>query len=758
MRLTFRNAAPIGFGLLLWVGLQTAATAGDADKQQKHWSFQPIKRPALPAVSDPEWSRSPIDRFILAKMEAEGIKPVAAAQRRILIRRLYLDLIGLPPDPDQVRAFVEDKAPDAIAKVVDQLLASPHYGQRWARHWLDVVRYAETNGYERDGAKPNAWRYRDYVIDSLNHDKPYDRFLAEQLAGDELADSDAPAQIATTFLRLGTWDDEPAEPLVDRYDQLDDALGTAATAFMGITLRCARCHDHKFEPFSQVDYYRMLAVFQPLKRPQNNRDELDRPVGTEAEIAAYREGHAKTDPLLSGTWDRIESLIKPEIDRLLGPPKAAQKGNTEPRRTSLHPLAVHAFRTEPSKRTATERILVEHFAEKLEAEVREIAPEEVKAALRPLDERRAALKAALPKELPHAYIWYEEGPKAPVTHVLKRGDPTQEGDTVEPGLPAVLAGRGPDGPKPTARSTGRRLWLAHWLTDRENPLVARVIVNRIWQFHFGKGLVASSNDLGVMGDEPSHPQLLDWLASEFMASGWRLKPLHRMIVLSQTYQRSSAIQPEAAKVDSEDSMLWRWRQRRLEAEVVRDSILAVSGRLNAQMAGPGFYPTLPSAVLEGQSRPGEGWGKSDDREQSRRSVYIFAKRSLGVPEIELLDAPDTTSSCEQRIVSTTGPQALAFLNGAFIHEQARHFASRLVAEAGTRPSDQVERAFALALGRPPRPDESRAALEFLDKQEQQIKGEIADAKSAPPALDSRRKALEAFCLVVLNTNEFVYSN
>ena len=261
-----------------------------------------------------------------------------------------------------------------------------------------------------------------------------------------------------------------------------------------------------------------------------------------------------------------------------------------------------------------------------------------------------------------------------------------------------------------------------------------------------------------MGDTPTHPELLDWLASEMVASGWRLKPLHRMIVLSQTYQRSSAWQPEAAKVDPDDTMLWRFRQRRLEAEVVRDSILAVSGQLNTRMAGPGFYPTLPRAVLEGQSRPGEGWGKSGEREQSRRSVYIFAKRSLAVPELELLDAPDSTSSCEQRVVSTTGPQALAFLNGAFIHEQARQFASRLVAEAGERREDQVARAFALALSRPPRLDESRAALEFLEKQEQQIKIEIAGAKSPHAPGDGARRALEAFCLVVLNTNEVVYNN
>jgi hypothetical protein len=419
--------------------------------------------------------------------------------------------------------------------------------------------------------------------------------------------------------------------------------------------------------------------------------------------------------------------------------------------------ATVAFRTAAASRTPDQRFLVEEYGAKLLAEAVKLAPAEVKAALRPLEERLGAVRAGR-KELPRAYIWYEEGPKAPITHVLKRGNPEQPGPALEPGLPAVLAPEQRDQPRPTARSTGRRLWLAHWLTRGENPLVARVIVNRLWQFHFGRGLVASSNDLGVMGDAPTHPELLDWLAAEAMDLGWRLKPLHRLIALSATYAQSSASQVEAAGIDPENTMLWRHRQRRLEAEGVRDSILAVSGQLNARMAGPGFYPTLPPAVLAGQSVPGQGWGKSDEREQARRSVYIFAKRSLGVPEIDLLDGPDTTSSCEQRIVSTTGPQALAFLNGSFIHEQARKFASRLIAEAGDQPRSQVERAFALALVRPPRPEETRASLAFLEKQEGQIKSETGPTKPTRSPEEIRRAALEAFCLVIFNTNEFVYTN
>ncbi len=688
MRSTHGTIGLLALGLALGgVAVVPSAEAGDsADTSTKHWAFVPARRPELPDVADAGWTQNPIDRFVKARMDAAGVKPVAAADRRTLIRRLYLDLIGLPPNPVEVTAFAADESPAAVAKVVDRLLASPQYGERWARHWLDVVRYAETNGYERDGAKPSAWRYRDYVIDALNRDKPYDRFVTEQLAGDELEGSDAEAQIATTFLRLGTWDDEPADPGVDRYDQLDDVLGTTATAFVGVTLRCARCHDHKFEPFTQVDYYRMLAIFQPLKRPQNDRTDLDRPVGTEADLLRYRAATAKSDAEFASVWERIEGLLSPELSALFAPPQKPKDGRPAPPRTSLTPRETAAFRRAAPTRTAAERDIVRLSAQKLEDEARALAPAEVRAALKPLDERLATVLAARPAEPPHAYIWYEDGAKAPATHVLKRGDPTRPGVAVEPAVPAAL-GAGPTrAPQPTSRSTGRRLWLARWLTAPDNCLTARVIVNRIWQFHFGEGLVASSNDFGLMGEAPSHPELLDWLACELVASGWRLKPLQRMIVLSRAYQLSSALDVEAAQARPGRQAALALAPRRLEAEAVRDSILAVSGRLNPRMAGHSVYPTLAQAVLAGQSRPGDGWGKSDQREQAHRSVYIFAKRSLGVPELELLDTPDNTSSCERRIVSTTGPQALTFLNGSFIHEQAQHLAARLAREAGDAPA------------------------------------------------------------------------
>jgi hypothetical protein len=746
---------PARFLVLVW-GLSLCLAAGRAAAEparSQHWAFQPVRRPAVPAVGRTAWVRAPLDAFVLARLEEKGIEPAPPADRRTLLRRVYLDLVGLPPTPAEQQAFLADDSPTALARVVDDLLSRPQYGERWARHWLDVARFAETNGYERDGAKPHSWRYRDYVIDAFNRDKPYDRFVMEQIAGDELPDTSAETQIATTFLRLGTWDDEPAEPTRDRYDQLDDVLGTTATAFLGVTLRCARCHDHKFEPFPQVDYYRMLAVFEPLKRPQLGRMDLDRAVGNPAELAREREQTKKADAEADALKEQIDALKTTLRDRLLA--------GTD-KKTSLPPEAVAAFQAEAGSRTSVQKELVKRFAGKLEEEVRSSATAEEKGRLEELERRLAAVNAGRPKDRPRAYIWYEDSAKAPPTYVLQRGDPARHKQEVTPGLPAVLVGQQPEPPQPLARSTGRRLWLARWLTRPDNPLTARVIVNRVWQAHFGRGLVRTANDFGVMGEPPTHPELLDWLAAEFMAKGWSIKELHRSIILSSTYQMSSSTEdrqagrglPEAARLDPSGAMLSRWRQRRLEAEAVRDSILAVSGRLNPQTGGPGMYPDLPRAVLEGQSRPGEGWGKSDERQQARRSIYIYVKRALAVPELEVLDSPDTTSSCEQRIVSTIAPQALTFLNGEFANRQARHFAARLRREAGADAAAQVRLAFELALCRPPRPEEGELALAFLATQQKQI--EADPRKAGKPEPEAARKALEALCLVILNMNEFVY--
>jgi hypothetical protein len=740
-----------------WIegGAKSADAGNVADSKtdpSSHWAFQAPVRPAIPTVKKKAWVRTSVDAFILAELEKKGIRPPQPADSTTLARRAYFDLIGLPPTPEDRKAFLADKGPDAFAKLTKNLLARSEYGERWARHWLDVARYAESNGYERDGAKPQAWRYRDYVIDAFNKDKPYDRFLTEQIAGDEVEGSNAETQIATSFMRLGTFDDEPAEPLLDRYDQLDDVVGTTSAAFLGITLRCARCHDHKFDPYKQTDYYRFLAVFEPLKRPLDGQKELDRLVGTEAELNAYRLATSKADEQVTPLRRQLD-----ELKRTLTKQFLAKKASA-PVDTTWTDLAetVMAFQVPADQRSKEQKELVKKYEERLDKDIRTIATGEEVANLDGWTSQIAAINAARPKEPPRAYVWYEESPKPPVTHLLVRGDPTRHGDELQPGTPVVLGAALPEAPKSTSTTSGRRLWLAKWMTSPNNPLTARVIVNRLWQWHFGEGLVTTENDYGVVGQRPTNQALLDYLATELIQSGWSLKHIQRLIMESSTYRASAAWNEQAAKIDPDDTLHWRWKPRRLDAESVRDSLLAVSGQLNREMHGPSIYPDLPRAVLEGQSRPGEGWGKSDEKEASRRSVYIFAKRAIAVPELETLDAPDSTSSCEKRDVSLTGPQALTFLNGTFTNLQAHKLAERLESEAGHEVKAQLAKAFELVLSRTATAEELRAAAEFLAKQQQQIEADAKTASKSEPG--AARRALEAFCLVMLNSNEFFYLN
>lgn len=714
-----------------------------------HWAFLTPKRPPVPDVGRHDRVRTPVDAYIQSQLEQSGIEPAPPAERGTLLRRAYLVLTGLPPTPEQTATFLAEQSPDAYDRLIDELLARPQFGERWARHWLDVVRYAESNGYERDGAKPHAWRYRDYVIEAFQKDKPFDRFLTEQLAGDEIEDSDAESQIATTFLRLGTWDDEPADPMVDRYDQLDDVLGVSAATFLGVTIRCARCHDHKFEPFSQKDYYRLLSVFEPLKRPQNDRTDLDRLVGTEAELAAYRTAMEKADQAVNRLRGEVNKTRQAVLDRLF---KKAADPSADLSFLN-HAETVLAYRKDSQKRSDGEKELVAAFEKNLDAAVFREATEEEAAGLKHGTSETAAIEASRPAEPPRAYIWYEDGSIPPVTRLLERGDTTRPADVVYPAAPTVLGRISLDPDKRLSSSTGRRLALARWMTDARNPLVSRVIVNRIWQWYFGEGLVASENDFGVAGEHPSNPELLDYLATELVRSGWSLKHVHRLIAKSAAFQRSTAWNEAAAAKDVDNRLLWRWKPRRLEAEVVRDSMLAVSGGLNPKKGGASIFPPLPQSVLDGQSRPGLGWETSDAAESARRSIYVFVKRSLAVPELEMLDAPDNTSSCEQRRVSITGPQALTFLNGDFTNQQARLLAQRLQREAGDDPQGQIRLAFQLALGRPPADDQVEEALRFLTKQAAQVK---SDSDGPVGERDATLKALEAFCLVLLNMNEFFY--
>jgi hypothetical protein len=714
------------------------------DDDRNHWAFRPvptIRPPLLGRQAD--WVRNPVDAFILQRLHERGLSPSSAADDRTWLRRVTFDLIGLPPTPEQVDEFLNDKSSNARERVVDRLLADPGYGIRWGRRWLDVVRYADTNGYERDGNKAHVWRYRDYVIDSLNVDKPFDRFLTEQLAGDELDKSTAESMIATTFLRLGTWDDEPADPLVDRYDQLDDVIGTVSATFLGLTLRCARCHNHKFEPLSQIDYARMLAVFEPLKRPQRDREELDVAVGTREEIANYSAAVARRDAALQSLRDQLKVLDDQVRERFF-----------QIKPSQLAAEAIEAHRTPEARRSDAQKKLVKETQKQFEDEVTKIHTADEQRQRSGFEAASQAIQSAGPTELPRAYIFQEPAGPPPVTQVFRRGNPTTPAGAVTAGIPVVLAATETAGLSPSDRAMRRRLSLAKWMTDAKNPLVSRVIVNRLWQGHFGDGLVGTENDFGTAGDAPTHPELLDWLAAELLRNGWRLKPIHKLIVLSNTYGQSSTRRGEADTIDTANDLLWRFPYRRLEAEAIRDAVLAVSGQLNPKMSGPGMYPKIATEVLAGQSRPGAGWGAFDEREASRRSAFVFVKRSLVVPEFELLDFADTNASCEQRPVSTIPTQALTLLNGEFFNQQARHFAERLIRDAGADPAQQVTKAYRLALSRLPTSDDVAAALAFLDRQSNRLRDE-AGLAGQPPA-DFHKLALQALCLVLYNLNEFVY--
>ena len=766
LRLLQRMACIVG-AILGAVGISTAGEPYGRfqfdDSQREHWAFVAPVRPELPEVSDTSWVRTPIDGFILAKLDESSIKPAPPADRRVLLRRVHLDLIGLPPTIDEQRAFLADNSPEAYARVVDDLLSRPQYGERWARHWLDVVRYAESNGYERDNPKPNVWRYRDWVVDALNADKPYDQFMIEQLAGDELEGSDAAAQIATSFLRLGTWDDEPADAITDRYDQLDDVLGTTAATFMAATIRCARCHDHKFEPFSQVDYTRLLAIFEPLKRPQAGRDDLDRFVGTAEAIAAYEASKKEADTQVAERKQQIDQLEAQIRERLLERIAAAQSSaDLPPDVSNFSAEIVAAFRKPPADRDEAQKKLVADHKDKFSAAVTATTSESEKTQLASWHEEIKSIDAARQPEPTRGYIWYEEPGNAPMAHVFPRGNAHAPGQEVEPGFPAVLVDAAPPAPTATARSSGRRLQFARWLAEPNHPLTARVIANRVWQHHFGDGLVGTESDFGVMGEAPTHQELLDWLATELVQNGWRLKHLHRLILLSNTYQQAAASNPAAEENDVEVNLLWRWPARRLEAEVVRDQVLATSGALNLERGGPSVFPVVSEAVLASQSRPGSGWGKSDPRAQARRSLYVFVKRTLPIPELEVLDAPNTNQGCEQRVVSTVAPQALTYLNGKFMSEQAALLAERLRRETAGPPDStpeqqrgpQIDRLFELTLCRLPTEPERQALAEFLSRQRAQI---AADEQAAGrDGAAAEQKALESLCLVVLNSNEFFY--
>ncbi len=687
------------------------------DADRAHWAFQPVKRPAAPAVKNAAWATNPIDAFILAKLEAKGLKPNPPASKRELIRRVTYDVTGLPPSPQEVEAFVNDADPAAYEKLVDRLLASPHYGEQWGRHWLDLVRFAETNSYERDGDKPNAWRYRDYVFRSFNDDKPYDQFVREQLAGDELPNPSADAIIATGYYRLGIWDDEPSDREQARYDNLDDVVGTTGQVFLGLTVDCARCHDHKLDPIAQKDYYGLLAFFHNVTPYSNGgpadqaplfNDPSQRPTYANDLRDEEQKRREKTDELLS---------IEREFRALCGKEEDTADGAGKKALSLAERMAADGPRLIGKEK-------VERWRQ-LKKEIAELVPP--------------------PGPAGQALCVTELGLTAPDTFVLQRGNAHAPGDKVELHFPQILTSTLPviSHRAPDAKTCGRRLVLANWITSKDDPMAARVIVNRLWQYTFGRGIVRSPNNFGLQGDQPTHPELLDWLASELTDGGWRLKPLQRMILLSNAYRMSSRGNQEGLKADPINDLFWRFDMRRLTAEELRDSVLAVSGDFNPKMYGPSIYPDLPRAVLATQSMPGHGWGHSSPEEQARRSIYIHVKRSLLTPILENFDLAETDRTSPVRFATTQPTQALTLLNSDFMQKQAGLFADRLRREAGPDVGKQVRLGLNLAISRPPTDDEVKRGLDLIDAL-QKKDGMTPEA------------ALKTFCLMAMNLNEFMY--
>jgi hypothetical protein len=688
------------------------------EKDRAHWAFQLVKRPTPPISSA---AAHPIDAFILAKLQAKGLQPNPPTTKRELIRRLYYDLIGLPPTPQEMETWLNDPSPNAYEKLVDRLLESPHYGEKWGRHWLDLVHYAETNSYERDNPKPNAWRYRDYVIRSFNQDKPYDQFIREQLAGDELSHGEpgtlAPgsaddAIIATGYYRLGIWDDEPTDREQARYDGLDDIVATTGQVFLGLTFDCARCHDHKIDPIPQKDYYRLLSFFHNINH--------------------FRNGGATDEVVLADTAGK--QLYEQRVRAL------------EKQRSDLQ-TALNAF--EDEFRKLYEQVQgaggpQPDFAKLVRSEGARLLGKE---RFQRYEEQRRELEALKKQTVPaeKALCVTEAGRTAPETFVMLRGNPHVKGDKVEPAFPLILGGQAPvfPQPPPSAKTAGRRLVLANWIASKDNQLTARVMANRVWQYHFGRGLVRSSSNFGTQGDKPTHPEMLDWLASELVQNGWRLKSLHRLITTSNAYRMSSRGNSAALAADPANDLFWRFDMRRLSAEEIRDSILSVTGCLNPKMFGPSMYVDIPKEVMAGQSAPGYGWGKSPPEEQNRRSIYIHVKRSLLTPILESFDIAETDRSTPARFTTTQPTQALGMLNSEFLNKEAARLAARLSKEAGRDISKQVELALRLVAQREPSAAEIQRGVKLIETLR------IKDGASS-------EMALKYFCLMALNLNEFVY--
>ncbi len=729
----------------------TAITGKDpfTPAQRKYWAFQPVHRADAPLVRNTGWGANQIDRFILAKLEAKGIQPAPAADRITLLRRVSFDLTGLPPTPEEVDAFLADQSVNAYEKVVDRLLASPHYGERWARHWLDLARYAESEGFKSDETRPNAWRYRDYVIQSFDSNKPYDRFVKEQIAGDELWPDDPQARIATAFNRHYP-DESNARNLMQRRQEiLDDITDTVGATFLAMTYGCARCHTHKFDPILHTDYYRLQAFFA------NTAADDEIPLLSPEKRAEFRVRKAMWEEQTKPIRDQIAALLEPAKQRLL-------KDFVD-----KYPAEIQAAIAKPAaERNPYEWQMYYKAKPYLTIDDRSAA-----GSLKGEDKKRyAALTAELkkfagldPGEEPLGIGMRDISAKAPATHLLASGVWDAPQEEVQPGFLSILNPNPPAiSAPPGAMTTGRRIALANWIASPDNPLTARVMVNRIWFHHFGQGIVDTPSDFGAMGARPTHPELLDWLSSEFVRSGWDVKRMHKLIVMSNAYRQSSQFNEAASSEDPRNKLLWRFPRQRLEGEVIRDAALSVAGVLNVNVGGPSVFPALPSGAI----KPRGGWSVNQDpSERNRRSIYIFVRRNARYPMLEAFDMPDTHESCGRRNLTITAPQAMAMLNNQVSLEWAQAFAGRILREAGTDPDRQIETAYRLAYSRKPNGSDKDLVQTFLAKQKSVISeraaagAKLAQPSGMPNGYDpAQAAALVDFCHMLLNSNEFVYRN
>ena len=715
-------------------------------QQRQYWAFQRVERPSPPSVANSDWVRNPIDAFVLRRLEDKGLTPSSVADKITLLRRASFNLIGLPPTPQEVDAFLADESPEAFEKVVNRLLDSPHYGERWARHWLDLARYAESNGFRADENRPHAWRYRDYVINAFNEDKPYDRFVREQIAGDELWPHSPQARVATAFNRHYPDETNAGDLMLRRQEILQDITDVVGLVFMGLTVGCAKCHDHKFDPILQKDYYRLQAFFAAA--------------GEDNDVAMWPQDRIRDYKRKLAVWEQQTKHIRDQMAELVEPER---KATLEFAVLRFSDYVNNAVRKAPEDRTAYEVLMVQLAWPEVGKDTYTLAAAlegEAKQCFEELKEQLKQYEHLHPGEYAVGYGLADAGREAPPSHVLTLANYDAKQEEVEPGFLTIL------NPEPARitppeeiNSTGRRAALADWIADPKNPLTARVMVNRIWHYHFGQGIVRTPSDFGMMGERPTHPELLDWLADEFIRSGWSMKHMHRLIMTSSTCRQDWANRESAGKVDPFNRLLWRFPTQRLEAEVIRDSALYVAGLLDTRMSGKSVVPPLPAGMT-----PPKGWEVTENpADRFRRSTYFFVKRNTRYPLFQLFDMPDTHESCASRSRTTTAPQALALLNNEDAIEWAQAFAGRVIETAGLDRAAQVEHAYRLAYGRQPTAWDKDTVVTFFAKQrdiiaERAAAGEELALPTPMPEGVGKAEgaALVDFCHTLLNSNEFVY--